>query len=114
MASERYSFAAVSEKAPLLGENKAGIHQKIEVKPMRYGEEPYQSNFACTAHSSVSYLADIPRSVDNVQKIMHDEAMMEYLIVSSCAATFDAPAESPSVRRFSPLTRLPSSRRGGS
>lgn len=114
MASERYRFAAVSEKTPLLDEKKDGIHQKIEVKPMRYGEGPYQSNFACTAHSSVSYLADIPRSVDNVQKIMHDEAMMEYLIVSSYAATFDAPADSPSVRRFSLLIRLPSSRRGGS
>ncbi|KAL1944251.1 hypothetical protein VTO73DRAFT_3436 [Trametes versicolor] len=69
MASERYSFAAVSEKAPLLGEKKAGIYQKIEVKPMRY--------------------ADIPRSVDNVQKIMHDEAMMEYLISADTAPFFE-------------------------
>ncbi len=46
MASERYSFTALGEKTPLLSERRAGIHQKIEVKPMRYGEsEANRNNF---------------------------------------------------------------------
>ncbi|KAL1944250.1 hypothetical protein VTO73DRAFT_3435 [Trametes versicolor] len=61
MASGHCSLAGLGEKTPLLSEE-GGIpsRQKIEVKAMRY--------------------ADLPKGVDTAQTVLHDQAMMEYLI----------------------------------
>lgn len=88
MAPGRCSLANLREKTHILSAEAGTFRQRIEVKAMRYGEEleAHLDQFVpeVRTHPHLPSPADLPKSADTAQRVLHDQAMMEYLIVSAC------------------------------